>query len=124
MVYAVCAILAGVFEARLPLGIAPTTKLPPAGIPHPIGAHALILNKILAHRCGSSFGQMAIALRRAARIGVAFDHEIEIRKSIRVQRTAYDIELSFRARGKHRRVRLEGDQQRGFGRFRRGCIRD
>jgi signal transduction histidine kinase len=40
--YALCAILVGVFQGRLPLGFAPTTQLPAAGIPRPVGAHPLL----------------------------------------------------------------------------------
>ena len=63
VVYAVCAILAGVFEARLPLGIAPTTKLPPAGIPHPIGAHPLLVAQLA---CAILFAIAAFGFTRRA----------------------------------------------------------
>jgi len=41
-IYAFAAMLVGVFQGGLPLGFAPTTALPAAGIPRPIGAHALL----------------------------------------------------------------------------------
>jgi signal transduction histidine kinase len=47
VVYAVGAILIGVFEQRLPLGFAPTTALPGAGFPHPTGAHPLLAAQVV-----------------------------------------------------------------------------
>jgi hypothetical protein len=63
VLYAVGAILAGVFEERLPLGIAPATKLPPAGIPHPIGAHALLAAQLA---CAILFAVAAFGFTRRA----------------------------------------------------------
>jgi len=63
VLYAAVAILAGVFEARLPLGIAPATKLPPAGIPHPIGAHPLLAAQLA---CAILFAVAAFGFTRRA----------------------------------------------------------
>jgi len=63
VLYAVGAILVGLFEARLPLGIAPSTKLPPAGIPHPIGAHSLLAAQLA---CGILFAVAAVGFTRRA----------------------------------------------------------
>jgi signal transduction histidine kinase len=62
-VYAVGAILVGVFEQRLPLGIVPATKLPPAGIPHPIGAHSLLAAQLA---CAILFAVAAVGFTRRA----------------------------------------------------------
>ena len=44
-VYACSAVLIGVFEARLPLGFAPTSPPPPSGV-HLVGAHALFATQL------------------------------------------------------------------------------
>ena len=61
--YAVTAILIGVFERRLPLGFAPTTALPEAGIPHPIGAHPLLAAQAV---CMVFYAVAAIGFARKA----------------------------------------------------------
>jgi signal transduction histidine kinase len=61
--YAVGAILIGVFAHRLPLGFAPTTALPGAGIPHPIGAHPLLAAQVV---CTLFFTVAAVGFARKA----------------------------------------------------------
>jgi signal transduction histidine kinase len=56
--YAVAAILVGVFQGGLPLGFAPTTQLPAAGLPRPIGAHALLAAQLA---CTLLFAIAAVA---------------------------------------------------------------
>ena len=45
-VYACTAVLIGAFETRLPLGFAPTSPPPPAGVPHLVGAHSLFATQL------------------------------------------------------------------------------
>jgi signal transduction histidine kinase len=66
-IYALGAILVGVFEAKLPLGFAPTTAVPGAGIPRPIGAHPLLATQLA---CALLFLVAAVGFtRRAERTG-------------------------------------------------------
>src|ERR671922_627240 len=58
VLYALAAILVGVFQGRLPLGFAPTTQLPHAGLPHPIGAHPLLAVQLA---CTILFAVAAVA---------------------------------------------------------------
>ena len=65
--YALIALLLGIFEERLPLGFAPTTVLPHSGIPHPIGAHPLLAVELA---CTILFAVAAVGFaRRGARTG-------------------------------------------------------
>jgi signal transduction histidine kinase len=61
--YVVGAILVGVFEQRLPLGFAPMTALPAAGIPHPIGAHPLLAAQVV---CTVFYAVAAVGFARKA----------------------------------------------------------
>ena len=66
-IYALTAILVGIYEQRLPLGFAPATQLPEAGIPTPIGAHSLLAVEVA---CTALFAVAAVGfLRRGANTG-------------------------------------------------------
>jgi len=64
-IYALAALLVGIFGERLPLGFAPTTEPPAAGIPVPVGAHSLVAVELA---CTILFAIAAVGfVRRRAR---------------------------------------------------------
>lgn len=62
-VYGLTALLIGIFQRGLPLGFAPTTEVPGPGLPHPIGAHALIAVELA---CTILFAASAVGFARRA----------------------------------------------------------